>query len=232
MSTWACRKTQRLIWKILCQRDPSKQWLLDEQKAMEAAPTLGIRVPTIHRVVIDEKNNFFVMIMDLIPGSNVYDSWFKLSWRSTISLALQMRQILHALSTITSPVTGKLVNSIIESPWIEAGYPPARRSTPAMFAGYLSAWTTLPKGVGAGWPFPVRPNIFVHQDLVFRNIHVDPQNRLWVLDWGYAGYFPSCFESMAIVEDPLNPGFLSPTLHGLSGWVGGDGVFTNSSSWE
>ena len=64
-----------LFGNLLTEECLDKKWLHDEYKAMATARALGIRVPAVHRLVIDEENKFFILIMDLIDGSTVYGAW-------------------------------------------------------------------------------------------------------------------------------------------------------------
>jgi len=50
---------------------------------------------------------------------------------------------------------------------------------------------------------PLREHVFVHQDLAPRNMIVDAQNQLWIVDWGYAGFYPSYMEYLGIVASGI-----------------------------
>ncbi|THH05209.1 hypothetical protein EW146_g9965 [Bondarzewia mesenterica] len=45
---------------------------------------------------------------------------------------------------------------------------------------------------------PLHEYVFIHQDLAPRNMIVDARNRLWIVDWGYAGFYPAYVEDTAI----------------------------------
>ncbi|KZO89623.1 hypothetical protein CALVIDRAFT_46347 [Calocera viscosa TUFC12733] len=40
--------------------------------------------------------------------------------------------------------------------------------------------------------------VFVHQDLNPRNLLVDKDERLWIIDWKNSGFYPECFEYCAV----------------------------------
>lgn len=42
------------------------------------------------------------------------------------------------------------------------------------------------------------PLVLTHQDLNLRNILVDENYRLWIIDWAWAGYYPPWFEYVAM----------------------------------
>jgi thiamine kinase-like enzyme len=50
------------------------------------------------------------------------------------------------------------------------------------------------------------PLVLTHQDLVPRNIIVgdDPDRTLWVVDWGWAGFYPEWWESLAMSAQAVN----------------------------
>ncbi|KAJ3563801.1 hypothetical protein NP233_g8702 [Leucocoprinus birnbaumii] len=43
-----------------------------------------------------------------------------------------------------------------------------------------------------------RPLVMTHQDLNLRNIMIDEDSRIWIIDWGWAGYYPEWFEYVAM----------------------------------
>jgi thiamine kinase-like enzyme len=40
--------------------------------------------------------------------------------------------------------------------------------------------------------------VFTHNDLNMRNILLDDEGRLWLVDWGWSGFFPTGFEYLAM----------------------------------
>ncbi|ESK89640.1 hypothetical protein Moror_8611 [Moniliophthora roreri MCA 2997] len=48
------------------------------------------------------------------------------------------------------------------------------------------------------------PLVFCHMDLVPRNIILGNDGRVWVIDWGFSGYYPAWFEYVAMVEQAAN----------------------------
>lgn len=56
--------------------------------------------------------------------------------------------------------------------------------------------------------------VFTHGDLSTHNIIVDKRGVLWLIDWDSAGFYPPCFESLAmrLSEDQ--------DFQGQSSWIG------------
>ena len=104
---------------------------------------------------------------------------------------------------ITSSTAGGLSSGSVRSPWFQGLYPPAPHSSPVAFAGHLNWWlvSCRSRNLKARPDLslePLREHVFLHQDLAPRNMIVDAQNQLWIVDWGYAGFYPSYMEYVAI----------------------------------
>lgn len=56
-------------------------------------------------------------------------------------------------------------------------------------------------------PFQFTKFVLVHKDISPRNIILDIAGRVWLLDWGHAGAYPSAFERAAITEQYRFPEF-------------------------
>lgn len=48
------------------------------------------------------------------------------------------------------------------------------------------------------------PLVFTHQDLNMRNLIVGDDGRLWVIDFGWAGWYPRWFEYVAMKKQAEN----------------------------
>ncbi|THH15013.1 hypothetical protein EW146_g5387 [Bondarzewia mesenterica] len=72
---------------------------------------------------------------------------------------------------------------------------------------------------------PLHEYVFIHQDLAPRNMIVDARNRLWIVDWGYAGFYPAYVEDTAI-ETSAMPWIYASSWRarwlGLSRWIATD----------
>jgi Phosphotransferase enzyme family len=176
----------------------------DEILALQHAQKLGIRVPTVHRLVIlNVEEEDYIIIMERIHGRTLEQLWAEIGWWMTIQLAWQLRTNIRAMHMVTSPSAGGLSSGCIRSPWFQGLYPPASHSSPVAFAGYLNWWlvSCRPNHLKARPDLLLEPlpqHVFIHQDLAPRNMIVDAQNRLWIVDWGYAGFYPSYIEYVAI----------------------------------
>lgn len=82
----------------------AKQFNPDDEKdvleAMQCARRLGIRVPSIERV-IEMSGNVYV-IMERIHGQTLEEAWAHLSWFTTLRLAFQLRRFIRRMRGVSS----------------------------------------------------------------------------------------------------------------------------------
>lgn len=197
-------ETTRVLSHNLIAKFASGRYCHDEVSALRHAQKLGIKVPTVRRIVAFNfiEENYFI-VMERVHGQTLEQLWAEIGWWTTIQLAWQLRLYIHTMYEITSPAAGGLSSGRIRSPWFQGIYPPAAHSSPVAFTGYLNWWllncrTNQTKPRPNLLLEPSREHVFIHQDLAPRNMIVDAQNQLWIIDWGYAGFYPPYMEYVAI----------------------------------
>ena len=187
----------------------------DELSALELAHTRGVRVPGVRRVVRSVENGNHLLIMDRIHGLTLEQLWPNLGWWDTFRVAWQLRSFLCIMRSITSQTTGGLHTGITRSEWLQDVYGPTLHASPSAFSGYVNWWLLECR---PSWCKP-RPelmlepapeHIFVHQDLAPRNMILDDAGKLWVVDWGHAGFYPAYMEYMGL-ETTSMPWINAPT---------------------
>ncbi|KAJ3563800.1 hypothetical protein NP233_g8703 [Leucocoprinus birnbaumii] len=173
-----------------------------------------IPVPRVRRVVKCQWD--FLIVMDYIPGSTLAQVWPTFSIWKKMCIAFTLRRYIRQFrrlkaSTTTPP--GPLSTHgprICESPIF--GRVQSHRGP---FASYseLSAWFNkrhqmamdikkLPQNDPSRNDLfdNTRPLVLTHQDLNLRNIMIDEDSRLWIIDWTWAGYYPEWFEYVAMAR--------------------------------
>lgn len=204
--------SQNLIAKFV-----NGQACYDEISALKQARKLGILVPTVRRlVVLNEEDEDYIIIMDRVQGRTLEQLWPEIGWWTTFRLAWQLRTYVQAMHAVTSTQTGGLSTGSVRSPWLEGLYPPLRHCSPVAFAGYLNWWLVSCRSNHIKprpdlLLEPLREHVIVHQDLAPRNMIVDSHNKLWLIDWGYAGFYPSYMEYLGMEASEM------PWLH-TSSW--------------
>ncbi|PYI04090.1 hypothetical protein BO78DRAFT_462887 [Aspergillus sclerotiicarbonarius CBS 121057] len=171
----------------------------DTVKAMEVAQQLGIRGPCVQRMVIDETTAHCVM--NRIEGTTLDAIWTKLSWFTTIKLALQLRHFVQILRSVTSPTAGSLATGRCWSFYLDDRFGVPAHSTPTDLAEFFRFWVAKQGQKLNGTEYiPPTTGKFVltHHDLAPRNLLLSPEGELWLLDWELTGFYPIYFEYAAM----------------------------------
>ena len=163
----------------------------DELSALELAQRLNIRAPKVRRVV---KGDPVYIIMDRIYGSTLTDRWPTLSWLSTILLALQLRQYVQRLRSLTSPTAGSLHSGKCRSMWASDYYGVPDHATSSELDAFLEFWTSYKRKPANATLPPTRRLVLCHHDLAPRNIIIDETGNIWLVDWQLSGWYPDYFE--------------------------------------
>ena len=181
--------------------------LSDEIAALRFAQNLGIRVPILRRTITtpDDPNSY--IIMDSIHGVSLEDCWPELGWIATIRMAFESRKFIQRMRSITSPTAGGLATGKCNSIFLDDFYEIPHHATPGVIQSFITFWLQYSRENRRTYPntegfclhkhlIPPIPTYFVftHQDLAPRNIMVDNQNKIWLIDWQRAGFYPLYFE--------------------------------------
>lgn len=228
VSSPSCASTSRVFNLssnlIAKQYDPSE--VEDVLKATEVASQLGIRCPSIRKIIKDQGDVY--TIMDRVEGTTLDVIWKELGWSATVKLGLQLRRFVRILRSITSPTAGSLVTGECRSFWLEDRYGLPANSGPAEIAHFFRFWanfTSMRRAIQAstqpqvpespeltvGVPLTIEPFVLTHHDLAPRNLLVSPSGQFCLLDWDLAGFYPVAFEyaSMYNFNVPKDWGFMA-----------------------
>ncbi|KAH7389753.1 kinase-like domain-containing protein [Pyrenochaeta sp. MPI-SDFR-AT-0127] len=204
----------------------------DMVKATEVARQLGILAPCIKRIITYEGNTY--CIMERVRGNALEEMWIKLSWFTTIKLALQLCHSVSLLRSVTSSTAGSVASGECRSFWLEDRYGLPARSTPEYISSFFQFWvnfTSIRKAKEAASDvskqtktdvLSVAPTfVLTHHDLAPRNILLDLSGKLWLLDWDYAGFYPTYFEYAAMQNfyKPQTWSFYTRLRWNLFSWI-------------
>ncbi|KAL9104550.1 MAG: hypothetical protein Q9163_000524 [Psora crenata] len=178
----------------------------DTIQAVPVARRLGIRTPSIERAITVD--NYVFCVMERIEGSTLEELWRKLSWLTSARLAIQLRQWVRRLRSVTSSTAGSLATGKCRSFWLDDLYGLPARSRPEDIAGFIQFWTdfvSIPREIKKTAsqhaepaqrckPWTVAGFVLTHHDLAPRNLMLDRSGDLWLLDWEYTGWYPKYFE--------------------------------------
>ncbi|KAG5732289.1 hypothetical protein E4T56_gene11349 [Termitomyces sp. T112] len=174
-----------------------------------------IPVPRVRRVV--KTSESFLIIMDYIPGRSLAEVWPTLSIWQKIGMAWTLRHYIHQLRHLEAPSTtppGPIsVNGprICQSPLFGQVRP--TRGSFASYAADLSYFfnkchkkASDRKNIPLDDPLRAdkfddsEALVLTHHDLNLRNMILGEDGRLWIVDWGWSGYYPRWFEYIAMWE--------------------------------
>lgn len=188
----------------------SKRRAADEVEGIRFAQRLRLRVPSVKRII--HKDGDVYVIMTRVHGRTIEAAWPEMSWWSTIRAAFQLRNYIRVMRSKSSPTAGSLVTGECNSIWLEDYYGLPDHATPEMFSSYIQFWleyqprrkqTNKRRNTRKLHILPPTPKhfVFTHQDLAPRNLLLDEQDNLWIVDWGRCGWYPLYFE-YAGIQDP------------------------------
>ncbi|KAI5860894.1 ankyrin repeat protein [Durotheca rogersii] len=183
----------------------AKDELEDATESMKFASQLGIRVPHIQRII--QVDDGFYCIMDRIPGTTLDMAWPELGWVASLRLAFQLRRVIRRLRSAASTSSGSLATSKCRSYCLEDSFGLPPRATFHQVNAFLNFWANFVSlrqeikktpAEHAICPRPVFsyscPFVFTHHGLAPRNIILDREGQLWIIDWDCAGFYPKFFE--------------------------------------
>ena len=176
----------------------------DELEGIRFAQQLRLRVPPIKRVVRKDRDVY--IIMTHIHGTTMESAWRKMSWLATIWAAFQLRHCVRIMRSRTSPTAGSLITGKCNSIWLDDYYGLPDNATPKILSSFVQFWLqyeprrkriTGPR-INSQKPHMLPPTpkyfVFTHQDLALRNLILDEQGNLWLVDWEHSGWYPIYFE--------------------------------------
>ena len=197
--------TARLLSpKLVAKLVPSKT-LADGLAAQNLAHRLAIRVPEIRRKITNEDISY--IIMNRVDGVTLEQCWTELGWIATITLAFELRKFVRSMREVTSLTAGGLVTGECNSIWLDDYFGLPLHATPSDVQSFITFWLQYSQKRSQLSPDPemhhknitLTPSlptrfVFIHQDLAPRNIVIDKERRMWIIDWNSAGFYPLYFE--------------------------------------
>ncbi|KAH9930934.1 uncharacterized protein B0H18DRAFT_1209127 [Fomitopsis serialis] len=212
--------------------DFDEEPLPDEVGALQHARAAGVRVPAFRRLVPAGDDGIYYIVMERISGPTLAQAWWNLGLWGTVRAAWQLRKNLRLpLHAVTSQTTGGAHSGRTRCIWLYALRGPARHASPAVFTSYLNWWLVncRPTVLKPRYDLvlqPAKQHVLVHQDLAPRNMILDAQGDLWLVDCGHAGFYPSFMEYFGMeVRSPETPWLSERT------WAAWWGHFRWSIRW-
>ncbi len=186
----------------------------------------SIPVPTVYALFFDRGSGMNFIIMEYIPGMDLHDLWdddFPQSIKEGIARTLKM--YLEELRRIPSPdYYGGIWDQPFSDPILSgrAILPPRE---PAPSCATEDQWVRAMVNMATihqGWSDETQErrtrqlravfdgrhtsSVFTHGDLHMGNIRIGNDGKLFIIDWGLSGWYPSFWEHFraSIMLDPMD----------------------------
>ncbi|KAF5557710.1 kinase-like (PK-like) [Fusarium napiforme] len=200
-----------------------------------AFQTLQLPVPKVHRTFTAEIQEYpgmsttrliegHFIVMDYVQGLSIDKTWQSFDTSTKEAVAQQVADVIEKMqSTILNDMPvgpiGRAQDAKFQGPWFTdygAG--------PFDTLGELEDWCNhkidvcvmvkqLPPDTTR---FKFQDIVLTHQDLALRNLVLDEDMKVWVIDWGCAGVYPRGFEQAALQVQAENEVYAAMVLGRIS----------------
>ncbi|KAF2462716.1 uncharacterized protein BDR25DRAFT_320541 [Lindgomyces ingoldianus] len=185
---------------------------------MTACPE--VRLPKVHRYFnVDSPSSYFgvegYIVMDYVEGRSLDSCWDQLNQEAQKDLVTQVAAMVNQLQSIHSDSPGVIHGGISRGMWF-SDYGAGPFPTKAVFEKWVNWKLALSKHLKqAAVEVPeisYRHFVLTHGDLSPRNLILDADNQLWLIDWGCAGFYPPIFEAATLKHQVQFRSFTQPLL--------------------
>ncbi|KAF5645177.1 kinase-like (PK-like) [Fusarium sp. NRRL 52700] len=200
-----------------------------------ALETLGLPIPKVHHAFTAEipedpdlpetplvEAHFIVM--DYIKGSTIDKSWQSLDMTAKETVAQQVADVIDEMqSTILNnmPVgpIARAQDDKFQGPWF-TDYGAGPFDTLAELEDWcnhkIDVCVMVKQLPPEATRFKFKDIVLTHQDLALRNLVLDENMNVWVIDWGCAGVYPRGFEQAALQVQAENEEYAVMVLERIS----------------
>ncbi|KAF5586979.1 kinase-like (PK-like) [Fusarium pseudoanthophilum] len=200
-----------------------------------AFETLQLPVPKVYRTFTSEIPEYpgmsttrliegHFIVMDYAQGLSIDKTWQSFDTSTKEAVAQQVADVIEKMqSTILNDMPvgpiGRAQDDKFQGPWFTdygAG--------PFDTLKELEDWCNHKIDVGImvkhlkpeTQRFEFKDIVLTHQDLALRNLVLDEDMKIWVIDWGCAGVYPKGFEQAALQVQAENEEYADMVLERLS----------------
>ncbi|KAJ5150472.1 Aminoglycoside phosphotransferase [Penicillium coprophilum] len=171
------------------------------------ASKTSIRVPRVYRTFqVEDETQYFgtkgYIVMDFIPGQPLDKCWADLPSDNQRQIATQIADVIKEMQSIVilqpgpfggGKFRGRLFTDYSAGPFKDC----------AELQGWFNHKLDICKHVNQCPkdipPFRFHTFVLTHQDISPRNLILDDNGEVWLIDWAYAGAYPPAFESAALL---------------------------------
>lgn len=170
-----------------------------------------VRLPILFDAwkVEDDNEKIVYLLMQYIEGDVLDEKWPGLNFHARQDIHSQINGFLRQLHTIQLPVPGPLGGDQSRGPlFTDHGAGPffSKEDLESWFDERLLVCQEFHRAPQTQPCFSgqFQNLVMCHMDIAARNLILDRQRRVWVLDWAYAGGYPVYFEEAVLrrIGDP------------------------------
>ncbi|CAG8058019.1 unnamed protein product [Penicillium nalgiovense] len=179
-----------------------------------------IRAPRVYRSFqVKDDTQYFgttgYIVMDFIPGQPLDECWNGLSRDNQGKIAAQVAEMIQEMQSIEllqpgptggGPCRGPFFTDYSAGPFTDAA------EMEAWFNHKLDICKSVhqaPKDIPL---FHLTKFVLTHHDISPRNLILDQDEQVWLIDWAYSGAYPPAFESAALAIQPFFTDFTEAVL--------------------
>ncbi|KAF2759358.1 kinase-like protein [Pseudovirgaria hyperparasitica] len=185
--------------------------LPSEVNAMElVAEKTSIRVPKVHRSFFVQSYGLFqslgYIVMDYIDGLSLDKCWETLPQSTRDDIIHQVADMIAQLQSVQLPTPGPLGGGPSQGKWFTP-YGAGPFTGPLDLEKYFNERLQIAKNFSRVSksipPFNLETSIFVltHLDIAPRNLVLDSDGKVWLIDWANSGAYPPMLEIATLVAD-------------------------------
>lgn len=174
-----------------------------------------VRLPRVYRYFnVDFPISYFgvkgYIVMDYVDGLSLDSCWDQLSQEVQKKIVIQVAAMVNQLQSIHSDSPGVIGGGISRGIWF-SDYGAGPFTTKEIFEKWINWKLGLSKHykrAAANVPqIEYHYFVLIHGDLSPRNLILDADNRVWLIDWGCAGVYPPIFEAASVKHQVQFKGF-------------------------
>lgn len=144
------------------------------------------------------------IVMDYIDGVCLSKCWEKLLPNEREDVIRQVVDMIRELQSLQIPLVGPIGGGPSHGRWFSI-YGSGPFTGVSDFEEYCNGRLEIAKRTRktptSTPPFKFSSFVMTHQDIATRNLILDPDGRLYLIDWGCAGAYPPIFEAATIARE-------------------------------
>ncbi|KAK4867221.1 hypothetical protein LT330_000731 [Penicillium expansum] len=184
------------------------------------ASKTGIRAPRVHRSFqVEDETQYFgtkgYIVMDFISGQPLDECWTDLPYDNQRQIAMQIADMIKEMQSVVISQPGPLGGGSFRGRFF-TDYSAGPFKDSAEVQGWFNHKLDICKHVNQCPkdipPFRFTTFVLTHQDISPRNLILDRNGEVWLIDWAHAGAYPPAFESAALLAQQFFTGFNEAVL--------------------